>query len=46
LEPSRFLIAVEKGTGPAPKVKKIAAPNQTAAFSIPTNLRNPITRPG
>src|SRR5688572_30019194 len=33
----------EKTVGAAKNVRKIAAPNQTAAFMIPTNRSKPIT---
>jgi hypothetical protein len=44
--PSRLYISEEKGARPTPKLKKIAVPNHTAAFRIPTILKNPITRAG
>jgi hypothetical protein len=39
-------ILSEKKDGPMLNVKKIDAPNHTAALATPTNRKNPITRSG
>jgi len=43
---SRLIIRSEKKAGAMPNVKKIDAPNQTAALATPTNRKKPITRAG
>src|SRR3569833_3927869 len=37
-------MSVEKQAGAAPKVKKTAVPNHSAAFMIPMNRKKPVTR--
>jgi len=42
--PRSFSTSAEVTAGPAPKVKKTAAPNQVAALRMPMKRRSPVTR--